>query len=230
MCMSQRPKRAVPGEPVTAARLLRKEETISLEHQAEGTPLASDTCSDEALLQAIAGGAVWAMEVLYQRYHRLLYTVASRLVSDHHLAENLVQEVFFAVWRHATSYALQAGSVRRWLVSIMYHHAIDYLRSAGCRFRWKEVSWEKAEEEEGLVFPDVWEEAWRAVQRAQVRAALMNLPNEQRLVIELVYFQGWTQREIAERYQLPLGTVKGRIRLGLWHLKRTLEQRDGQES
>lgn len=78
--------------------------------------------------------------------------------------------------------------------------------------------------DELATFPDVWEEAWRSVQSAQVRAALMSIPTEQRMVIELAYFQGWTHTEIAEGCQIPLGTVKARLRLGLIHLKRTLEK------
>jgi len=78
--------------------------------------------------------------------------------------------------------------------------------------------------DERTAFPDVWDKAWRSVQSSQVRAALMNIPTEQRMVIELAYFQGWTHTEIAAGCQIPLGTVKERMRLGLLHLKRTLEQ------
>ena len=83
---------------------------------------------------------------------------------------------------------------------------------------------EDLEQDEHMAFPDVWDEAWRSVQSSQVRAALLKLSPEQRQVIELAYFQGWTHSEIAEGYHIPLGTVKARMRLGLIHLKRTLEQ------
>jgi RNA polymerase sigma-70 factor (ECF subfamily) len=78
--------------------------------------------------------------------------------------------------------------------------------------------------DERTAVPDVWEEAWRSVQSAQVRAALMHIPTEQRMVIELAYFQGWTHTEIAGGCQIPLGTVRAHMRLGLLHLKRSLEQ------
>jgi RNA polymerase sigma factor (sigma-70 family) len=180
--------------------------------------------SDEALIQAIAGGAVWAMEPLYQRYSRILYSLVYRMVSDHQVAEDLIQDAFLSVWRRAISYSPQSGAVRSWLISIVHHRTIDYLRSVRRRSVLKETAWEEAEVDERAAFPDVWEEAWRSVQSAQVRAALMNIPTEQRMVIELAYFQGWTHSEIAAGCQIPLGTVKARLRLGLIHLKRALEK------
>src|SRR5438477_3313560 len=180
--------------------------------------------SDEALIQAIAGGAVWAMEPLYQRYSRILYSLVYRMVADHQVAEDLLQEAFLAVWRHATSYSPQSGAVRSWLVSIVHHRTIDYLRTVRRRSTMKQATWEEVELDERTAFPDVWDEAWRSVQSAQVRAALKNIPTEQRMVIELAYFSGWTHSEIAEGCQIPLGTVKARMRLGLSHLKRILEQ------
>jgi RNA polymerase sigma-70 factor (ECF subfamily) len=226
--MPHHQKQATAGEQVTGTILgVAEVEAASMQRQAEGISSSLDELSDEFLLHTLAGGAVWAMEPLYQRYRRLLFLVAYRMVGDYQLAENLLQEVFFAVWRHASSYAPQSGVVRTWLISIMHHRAIDYLRSVGCRATVKEVTWEVVEQEMGTVCPDLWEEAWRSEQSAQVCASLRKLPKKQQLVIELAYFQGWTHREIAEQYQIPLGTVKGRIRLGLLHLKRDLAQREG---
>lgn len=180
--------------------------------------------SDEALINAIAGGAAWAMEPLYQRYSRILYSLAYRMVADHQVAEDLIQEAFLSVWRRATSYSPQSGAVRSWLVSIVHHRTIDYLRTVRRRSTLKEATWEEVEQDDRTAFPDVWDEAWRSVQSAQVRAALMDIPTEQRMVIELAYFQGWTHSEIAAGSQIPLGTVKARMRLGLLHLKRALEK------
>src|SRR5260370_32819563 len=84
--------------------------------------------SDEALLNAIAGGAVWAMESLYQRYSRILYSLAYRLVADHQVAEDLLQDAFLAIWRRSTSYSPQTGAARSWLISILHQRAIDHLR------------------------------------------------------------------------------------------------------
>ncbi len=186
--------------------------------------LQANELSDEALISAIASGAVWAMEPLYQRYSRILYSLAYRMVADHQIAEDLIQEAFLSVWRRATSYSPQSGAVRSWLVSIVHHRTIDYLRAVRRRSTLKETTWEEAEQDDRTAFPDVWDEAWRSVQSEQVRSALMNIPTEQRMVIELAYFQGWTHSEISAGCQIPLGTVKARMRLGLLHLKRELAQ------
>lgn len=183
-----------------------------------------DELSDEALIQAIAAGAVWAMEPLYQRYNRILYSLAYRMVADHQVAEDLIQDAFLSVWRSATSYSPQSGAVRSWLVSIVHHRTIDYLRAVRRRSILKEMTWEEAELDDRTAFPDVWDEAWRSVQSSQVRAALMTIPTDQRMVIELAYFQGWTHTEIAQGCEIPLGTVKARMRLGLQHLKKALLQ------
>jgi RNA polymerase sigma factor (sigma-70 family) len=180
--------------------------------------------SDEALLDAIAGGAAWAMESLYQRYSRILYSLAYRMIADHQVAEDLLQDAFISVWKRSTSYSPQVGAARSWLISILHHRAIDYLRKVRRRSNILEAPLEEIEFEETFAFPDAWDEAWRNVKSSQVRAALLQIAPEQRLVIELAYFQGWTHMEIADGTQAPLGTVKARMRLGLLHLKRILQQ------
>ena len=178
--------------------------------------------SDEALLNAIAGGAVWAMDSLYQRYSRILYSLAYRMVADHQVAEDLLQDAFLAVWRRAATYSPQSGAARSWLISIMHHRTIDYLRRVRRRSTIQEAPLEELELNESTAHPDVWDSAWQSVKSSHVRAALMQIPTEQRLVIELAYFQGWTHTEIAAGTQIPLGTIKARMRLGLLHLKKVL--------
>jgi RNA polymerase sigma-70 factor, ECF subfamily len=178
--------------------------------------------TDEALLSAIARGDVLAMDSLYQRYSRILYSLAYRMVADHQIAEDLIQDAFLSVWRRSTSFSPQAGAARSWLISILHHRAIDYLRRVRRRSHIQEAPLDEIELHETAAVSDVWDEAWRSVQSSQVRAALMQIPPEQRLVIELAYFQGWTHTEIAEGTLTPLGTVKARMRLGLNHLKRAL--------
>ena len=180
--------------------------------------------SDEALLNAIAGGAVWAMDSLYQRYSRILYSLAYRMVADHQVAEDLLQDAFLAVWRRATTYSPQTGAARSWLISILHHRTIDYLRRVRRRSTIQEAPLEELELNESIAHPDAWDAAWQSVKSSHVRAALMQIPTEQRLVIELAYFQGWTHSEIAEGTQIPLGTIKARMRLGLLHLKQVLIQ------
>src|SRR5207302_9352408 len=108
--------------------------------------------------------------------------------------------------------------------ALTHHRTMDYLRGVRRRSTLKEATAEEVELDERAAVPDVWDEAWRSVQSSQVRTALMIIPTEQRMVIELAYFQGWTHSEIAEGCKIPLGTVKARMRLGLIHLKRILQQ------
>lgn len=186
----------------------------------------AEELSDETLIHAIAIGAIWAIETLYQRYNRILYSFAYRMVSDHQIAEDLLQESFLSIWRRSSSYSPQLGGVRSWLFSIIHHRTIDYLRSVRRRSPLPSVTLDEVElgGDPATIAPDVWDEVWRSVKSARVREALVKLSPEQRMVIELAYFQGWTHTEIAEGCQIPLGTVKARMRLGLMHLKRTLEQ------
>ena len=185
---------------------------------------SQDEPSDEALLNAIAGGEVWAMDSLYQRYSRILYSLAFRMVADHQVAEDLLQDAFLAVWRRASTYSPQTGAARSWLISILHHRTIDYLRRVRRRSTIQEAPLEELELNESIAYPDAWDAAWQSVKSSHVRAALMKIPPEQRLVIELAYFQGWTHAEIAEGTQISLGTIKARMRLGLLHLKQILIQ------
>ncbi|HLI88574.1 MAG TPA: sigma-70 family RNA polymerase sigma factor [Ktedonobacteraceae bacterium] len=179
--------------------------------------------SDETLIASIAQGSIRAMEMLYQRYSRPLYSLAYHMVADQQIAEDLLQEAFLAVWRQAHSYSPQYGQVHSWLFSIIHHRAIDYLRASRRHPINKSVPLDEVDRDESTFSPDAWDTVWLSLRRAQVRAALLALRKEQRLVIELAFFQGWTHTEIAEACQIPLGTVKARMRLGLIHLKRMLE-------
>ena len=194
--------------------------------QSKEPALGNEEMSDALLISAIAGKAVWAMDVLYQRYHRMLYAFIYRIVADHQVTEDLMQEAFFSVWQRADSYSPLHGGVRSWLISIFHHRAIDYLRGLQRRSAIQQTPLEQVDFTEQASSIDVWDEAWQSMQRDLIREALMSLPREQRMVIELAYFQGWTQSEIAEGSRLPLGTVKARMRLGLLHLKRYLEKKD----
>src|SRR5579859_4162457 len=187
--------------------------------------MLEDEPSDEFLIDSIAGKAMWALERLHHRYNRRFYALAYRMTADNMVAEELVQDAFFAVWQSASTYSPQAGPVRSWLFSIIYHNTINYLRSVRHRSTILHVPWQEVEEYEHFALSDVWEQVWSSTQNAGLHACLMQLPTEQRTVIELAFFRGCTHGEIAQRCQLPLGTVKARIRLGVLHLRRALEQR-----
>ncbi|WP_220196044.1 RNA polymerase sigma factor [Ktedonospora formicarum] len=190
--------------------------------EASLSPQMMNDLSDEGLISATANGSIVALEAIYDRYHQLLYSLAYRMVADHQLAEDMLQEAFVAVWQHAITYAPKAGSVKTWLCSIIHHRAIDYIRKANRRSALNSTTLDAIEQEAQIASPDAWDGAWRHIQGEQVRDALTRLPKEQRLVIEMAYFGGWTHTEIAEGCQVPLGTVKARMRLGLHHLRRLL--------
>jgi RNA polymerase sigma-70 factor (ECF subfamily) len=153
-----------------------------------------------------------ALAVLYDRHGRAAYSLAYRMMGERQAAEDLVQEVFLKVWRGAGGYRAERGSVRTWLLSIVRNRGIDQFRAIASRQRMQQ----KVEASAPRFQPsEAFSESWRNSQRDQVREALRTLPQEQLKVLELAYFSGYTHVEIAELLRLPLGTVKGRMRLGL---------------
>ncbi len=185
--------------------------------------MEEDELSDEFLIEAIAGGAMWALERLCHRYRGRLYAFAYRMTADKMVSEELTQDTLLAVWQNARSYTPQTGPVRGWIFSIIYHHTVDYLRHLRRRSTLQEVKWQEVEAYERFAISDVWEEAWSSAQIDELHACLERLPTNQRTVIKLAYFEGWTHTEIAQRCQIPIGTVKARIRLGVRHLRKALE-------
>lgn len=182
------------------------------------------TLSDEALMHALCEGAEWAMQHLYQRYARYIYSLAYRIVHDSFTAEDIVQDVFVSVWRKAISYQEPQGSVRSWLQAIVHHRAIDKIRASTHRdAQWTPLQSDNEQDPPSLA-PEVWETAWHNEQSASIRQALASLPAAQQQVIEMSYFLGYTHIEIAEELHLPLGTVKGRMRLALQKLRVLLQE------
>src|SRR5438128_5712405 len=176
--------------------------------QRQAVPVQKDL-TDEELIAAICQGAEWALETLYTRYHRYAYALAYRILHESTAAEDIVQEVFLSIWRKATSYQKHHGSVFSWLQAIVHHRAIDKVRSAAYRdHQWTPLQAE-GEQDPPSEQREVWEEAWQQEQGKLIRLALEQLPSEQRQVIELAYFGGYTHTEIAEQQNIPLGTVKG---------------------
>lgn len=182
----------------------------------------NDESSDEYLIDAVARGDITAMETLYGRYSGPFFSLAYRITANKQISEDLVQTAFLAIWRNRTTYSKEAGSAHCWLFTIMHYRIIDYLRRQRSRSTRKEFPWEDIEMGEIPLMPDPWEETWSLERRRLIRKAMQQLSAEQRTVIELAYFEGLTHEEIAERCQIPLGTAKSRLRLGLLHLKRTL--------
>ena len=164
-----------------------------------------------------------AFRALYQRYGNLVYSASLRVVRDTQIAEDMVQEIFLRIWRKPDAYVAQRGRFVTWLTSVTRNRAVDEVRSRNRRFRHETASPEEQERE--FAAPDSNDPALTAElsdQRRLILAAMSEIPSEQREVIELAYFGGLTQQEIAERLSQPLGTVKTRIRLGMQKLRSAL--------
>lgn len=176
--------------------------------------------SDEELVRRAARIDSAAFAELYDRHSVAAFSLARRVLGAAH-AEDAVQEAFLSVWRGIKRYDPARGSVRTWLLSIVRLRSIDELRKLDVHERRRR---EEEGLEEGFAAPDSPEgQALRGEQSTAVRAALATLSEAQRQVVELAYFNGWTQAEIAERLDLPLGTVKGRSRLALDKLRSALD-------
>lgn len=166
------------------------------------------------LLQERGAGAI---ELLYDRHAAAVLGLARRMVCDQGLAEDVVQEVFLSVWRSQHRYQPERGSVRSWVLGITHHRAVDALRRRTSQRRLTAAGQDDADRLPGRDHTEA--EAVRRDESRTVRAATELLPGEQRRAIELAYFSGLTHVEIATELDLPLGTVKGRIRLGLEKLR-----------
>jgi RNA polymerase sigma factor (sigma-70 family) len=178
---------------------------------------------DRELVASLAAGEVEALRELYHRHGTLAYGLAVRILGDPGRAEDVVQEAFMRVWTHAGSFDASRGSLRSWLSTTVRHRAIDYLRGRAARERQElELSVEVPAYGQGA---DPWREVSESLERDAIRKALASLPPEQRQVVELAYYGGYSQREIAEIVSVSLGTVKGRTRLALEKLSSYLQGR-----
>ena len=171
---------------------------------------------EERVVRLLAEGSPRGIEELYDAYGSLAYTLALRIVNNQHTAEDVVQETFLAVWRKAERYDATRGSLKSWLCRICRNRALDRVRSNRSRVAF-DVSIDEAVHEPSL--SDTWSEVAAELTRQQVRQALDELPAEQRQTLELAYFGGYSQTEISRAMDVPLGTVKGRARLGLARLR-----------
>ncbi|HEX3878043.1 MAG TPA: sigma-70 family RNA polymerase sigma factor [Bryobacteraceae bacterium] len=157
-----------------------------------------------------------ALAELYDRYGRLAYSLIVRVVRDGALAEDLVQETFLRVWNRAQGFDAQRGALGPWLLAVARNRAIDYLRSAGGRER---NTFELEEVDHPSSYMDLERDILASDKARLIRAAMQKLTPQQREVIELAYFEGLTQTEMAERMKQPLGTVKTWVRAALKNLR-----------
>lgn len=178
---------------------------------------------DEALIRLIAHSKTEALSALYDRYSRLVFSLALHVVGDQATAEEITQDVFFRIWEKASTYRAEQARVSTWLTSITRYRAIDVLRQRGVRPEQNNVDW--AEDTLSMLpsEADNPEDATElSLEQKRVRSAMAVLPEDQRQALALAYFQGMTHTEIAEALGLPLGTVKTRIRLAMQKLREML--------
>jgi RNA polymerase sigma-70 factor, ECF subfamily len=180
--------------------------------------------TDEQLARRLTMGDEDALEELYDRYGGLVFSLAMRMVGTAEAAEDVVQDAFYRVWRQAATYDTSRGRLSTWLLNITRNLCIDELRRRAVRPQL--TTGTDAEEQVGSVAAppelDPAEQAWLAQRRAAVTAALAALPLPQREALELAYFGGLSQNEIAVRLGDPLGTIKTRVRLGMQKLRESL--------
>lgn len=191
------------------------------------TAVAYGELRDEELMRRLSRCDATALEALYDRYGDLVYTTTRRIVRDAHLAEDVSQEVFLGLWRQPEKYVAQKGRFVNWLLSVTRNRSLDWVRTRRRRFRHETASPEEQELE--LPAGDGHDPALSAEtldERRVIQTALACLTPPQRQLIELAYFGGLTQREMAERLGQPLGTVKTRVRAAMQRLRQALQATD----
>jgi RNA polymerase sigma-70 factor (ECF subfamily) len=174
--------------------------------------------SDEALVALVARADEGALEELYERFGHVAYGLALRVLRDPALAEDAVQDGFLAVWRTATRFVPERAKASTWVLTLIHRRAVDIVRREQPR---------RAEPLETVAQPSAnvtEDEAWLRLERTRVQEALRRLPDQQREAIELAYYGGFTQAELADRLGEPLGTIKSRMFTGLARLRELLAE------
>lgn len=203
--------------------------TVEFSRPAEAEIASRVDWPDEALMLAIVSRDEHAFSVLYDRYVDLVYSASFRVLADAQLAEDASQDVFVRLWRRPETFIAERGRFVSWLMSVTRNRAVDELRARGRRRKREGGPLGEPDEAAEPVFSteliDPLHSAELHEEQATVRRALAALPREQKLCLELAYFGGLTQQEIAARLHEPLGTIKTRIRLGMQKLRRALDEK-----
>ena len=188
-------------------------------------PRPEADASDGVLLRRVADGDDTALEALYDRYGRPAFALARRITGEQVFAEEVVQEVFLALWRAPEKYDPDRGGFPSWLLATTHHKAVDAVRREETVRRRRATLAEEAVSYTSATsdLPPVEDAAWSGLRGERVRKALGSLPEPQREALVLAYYAGYTQREIAERTNTPLGTVKTRMLAGMRRLRDLLD-------
>lgn len=179
--------------------------------------------TDTALIQAIAQQQEAALSELYDRYGRLVYTIAYRIVGHPQNAEEITLDIFTNIWQKAHTYRPDQAKVSTWLTHMTRNRAIDSLRREAVRLHKHSISWAEVIQEPESQRDSPETAVHLTLQQQQIRAAIATLPEEQQDVLALAYFKGYSHSEIAQVLDQPLGTVKGRIRAGMQKLRILLQ-------
>jgi len=182
-----------------------------------------DRFDDETLLRLIDRSHEPALSTLYDRYSRLVYSVALKSTGDPTQAEEITQDVFVRVWEKAGTYRVDLGHVAIWLTSIARNRAIDLFRRSKTRAEHQSITWESVESFTSSEFQEVEGEVDLLHRQQKVRWAIAQLPEEQKQVLTLAYFQGFSHSELAQVLDIPLGTAKTRLRLAMQKLRQLLQ-------
>lgn len=182
-----------------------------------------EALSDEDLLRHAADGAQAAIAELFDRHQGPMYGLALKITADPAAAQDVLQDAFLGIWRNASRFDASRASARSWMLAIAHHRAIDAVRK---RRPTAELQPDEGALPPALVVPDIWGEVRQRLDADSVRTALDRLAPLQREAIELAYFGGLTQTEIAQRTGAALGTVKSRVRLGLLALRTEIEAQE----
>ena len=174
---------------------------------------------DERLISLIAQLQAGALDQLYDRYHRPIFSLALMIIGDRATAEEITLDVFMRVWQKAGSYRADQARVSTWLTHIARHHAIDVLRRRAVRLDQSALSWDEITPGAPLPAQNPGELAEQSLRRERIHAAIARLPVDQKQALMLAYFGGYTQTQIAEALKQPLGTIKTRLRLAMQKLR-----------
>lgn len=181
------------------------------------------TLDDTELITAIACAQPDALSELYDRYHRLVFSLALNVVVDHATAEEITLDVFTRIWEKAETYRADRAKVTTWLLSMARHRAIDALRHQQARPERESMSWTDVAVPADPALNSPENVVEMALQRDRVRAAITQLPAEQKEALALAYFRGYSHSQIAEILQQPLGTIKTRLRSAMQRLRQLLQ-------
>jgi RNA polymerase sigma-70 factor (ECF subfamily) len=179
---------------------------------------------DITLIKLVARAQSEALSELYDRYNRLVFSLALTIVGDHATAEEITLDVFVRVWQRAGTYQPSQAKVSTWLLAITRHHAIDILRHQDVRPESKSIPWDHQRPQPIDNPHEVEDKVELALQKERIQAALAELPPDQQEALALAFFGGYTHQEISERLHQSLGTVKTRIRLAMQKLRRRLQE------